>query len=211
MLFRSSDILSVVELDAPINGSGIERTARSILESRYQVPVVLGSDLVNGLNIMERGATALLNARLRPIIEEFVGNVATALTMRGIAVPAMIVRSDGSLMIDSLSRHRPVETILSGPAASVLGGRGLSASENCVIVDMGGTTTDISMIRNGVPAMADRGIRIGGWHTQVSGVFMDTFALGGDSAVRMRNGRLELSRRRALPICAAVEIGRAHV
>jgi N-methylhydantoinase A/oxoprolinase/acetone carboxylase beta subunit len=200
-----SDILSVVELDAPINGAGVEKAAGSLLESRYQIPVVLGSDLVNGLNVMERGATALLNARLLPIIEEFVSKVADALTARGVNVPAMIVRSDGSLMIDSLSRHRPVETILSGPAASVLGGRALSGSGNCIIVDMGGTTTDISMIRDGVPAMAERGIRIGSWHTLVKGVFMDTFALGGDSAIRMKNDRLVLERRRVLPLCAAAE------
>ena len=115
----------------------------------------------------------------------------------------MIVRSDGSLMSEQLSRHRPVETILSGPAASVLGGKGLTDSQDCLIVDMGGTTTDISIVKDGVPVMVHDGIQVGRWQTQVAGVFMDTFALGGDSAIRHVDGRLELSRRRVLPLSLA--------
>lgn len=198
-----ADALSIAEVAAPKNGSVVEKNAKTVLESHYHVPIVLGSELVSGLNIMERGATALLNARLLPVIQDFMKAVANALTVRGVNVPVMVVRSDGSLMSDTLSRHRPVETILSGPAASVLGGRGLADCENCLIVDMGGTTTDISMIKDGVPAMVDKGIRIGGWHTQVKGVFMDTFALGGDSAIRIVNGKLELCTRRVQPLCVA--------
>jgi N-methylhydantoinase A/oxoprolinase/acetone carboxylase beta subunit len=88
--------------------------------------------------------------------------VHSALAARGISAPVMMVRSDGSLMVDSLAHTRPVETILSGPAASVLGGRALTDCEECLIVDMGGTTTDISLMKGGLPAMSNGGIRIGG-------------------------------------------------
>ena len=199
----SADALSVAETWSFENGSAYEKQARALLESRFGVPVVIASELAGDLNVLERGATALLNARLLPIIHSFMRAVHSALAARGISAPVMMVRSDGSLMADSLARLRPVETILSGPAASVLGGRALTDCGDCLIVDMGGTTTDISLMKGGMPAMSSGGIRIGGWRTQVKGVFMDTFALGGDSALRVNGQRLTLIARRVQPLCVA--------
>ena len=82
-----------------------------------------------------------------------------ALDARGIRAERLIVRSDGSLMSEAHARTAPVQTILSGPAASVVGSRVLAGSENCLIVDMGGTTTDVSIVRGGQPRRTD-GIRI---------------------------------------------------
>ena len=197
-----ADALSVAEVDSMKNGAAGEKRAKQKLE-RYGVPVVCASGLVRELNVMERGATALLNARLLPVIQEFLEAVEKALDERGIKAPAMIVRSDGSLMTEKLSRKRPVETVHSGPAASVLGARGLTSEQNCIIVDMGGTTTDISIIRDGAPSMNSSGISIGGWRTQVKGVFMQTVALGGDSVIRMKNGAAYIGARRAEPLCVA--------
>lgn len=200
--FREAQALSVAEVNALHNGAVCERLARDELTRRYGVPFVMASELVSGLNVMERGATALLNARLLPVVDGFMDAVARALSERGLDAPRMIVRSDGSLMGESISRTRPVETILSGPAASVLGGRSLAGCDNCLIVDMGGTTTDISIVRDGAPRMTG-GISIGGWRTQVKGVFIDTFGLGGDTRLYMRDGRLMLDTRRVEPLCAA--------
>ena len=200
---KDADALSVAEANSFINGAAFEKRAKVLLEERYDVPVVMANELAGELNVLERGATALLNARLLPVIKAFMDAVGNALALRGITVPVVMVRSDGSLMADHLAQQRPVETILSGPAASVLGGRGLTDSPQCLIVDMGGTTTDISIVKNGVPTMTPNGIRIGGWRTQVKGVFMDTFALGGDSALRIKDGRPELMARRVQPLCVA--------
>ncbi len=200
---KDADALSVAEANSFENGAAFEKRAKFLLEERYGVPVVMANELADELNVLERGATALLNARLLPVIKAFMDAVGIALAVRGITAPVVMVRSDGSLMADRLAQLRPVETILSGPAASVLGGRGLTDSPQCLIVDMGGTTTDISIVKNGVPAMTPNGIRIGGWRTQVKGVFMDTFALGGDSALRIKDGRLELMARRVQPLCVA--------
>ncbi len=194
--------LSLVEIHALKNGAVCERNGRDALAGRYGVPIVIASELAAGLNVMERGATALLNARLLPVIEEFMGAVGRAMRERGLSVPAMMVRSDGSLMVDELSRLRPVETILSGPASSAMGGLGLSGRRDCLIVDMGGTTTDISIVEGGSPAMTG-GIRIGSWKTQVKGVFIDTFGLGGDSRLHITHDRLSLSERRVQPLCVA--------
>ncbi len=199
-----ADALSIAEVDSMRNGAAGEKRAKEKLES-LGVPIICASGLVRELNVMERGATALLNARLLPVIKEFLGAVKSALEERGIEAPAMIVRSDGSLMTEKLSQKRPVETVHSGPAASVLGARGLTSEHNCIIVDMGGTTTDVSIIRDGAPSMNSSGISIGGWRTQVKGVFMQTVALGGDSVIRLKDGRLDIGSRRAQPLCVAAQ------
>ncbi len=199
---RQAEALSVVELNAMHNGGVCETAARDALKSRYHVPLVMASELVSGLNIMERGATALLNARLLPVAEQFIHAVERALTRRGLGALRVIVRSDGSLMIEEQARSRPVETILSGPAASVIGSRALTDCANALIVDMGGTTTDISILRGGAPQMTG-GIRIGGWRTQIRGVFIDTFGLGGDTRVYVADHRLALDTRRVEPLCVA--------
>ncbi len=200
--FREAEALSVAELNSRHNGAVLETTARDALRARYDVPVVMASELVSDMNVMERGATALLNARLLPVVDRFMKAVERAMKARGLTVPQMIVRSDASLMIDSLARLRPVETILSGPAASVMGSRALTDCADCLIVDMGGTTTDISIVRGGMPHMSG-GIHIGGWRTQVKGVFIDTFGLGGDTRVCLREGQIALDTRRVEPICHA--------
>ena len=185
-----AEALGVVELNAMHNGGVCEAEARDALAGRY------------GLNIMERGATALLNARLLPVVEAFIRAVDRALMQRGLGALHVIVRSDGSLMVEELAKRRPVETILSGPAASVIGCRALTDCENALIVDMGGTTTDISILRGGAPQMTG-GIRIGAWRTQIRGVFIDTFGLGGDTRLVIADHRLALDTRRVEPLCAA--------
>jgi len=197
-----AEAIAIAEMNAPRNGGVCETVARDALSKKYNVPIVLASELVGGLNMMERGATALLNARLLPVVDRFMKAVNAAFAERGITARRMIVRSDGSLMGDELAGLRPVETILSGPAASVMGSRALASRENCLIVDMGGTTTDISIVRGGEPFMSG-GIRIGGWRTQVKGVYIDTFGLGGDTRLFMKDGALQLDSRRVEPICAA--------
>lgn len=192
----------MAEVNALRNGAACEKTAKEKLTAKYDVPFVMASELAADLNVMERGVTALLNAKLLPIIDEFMAAVKAALKLRRLTLQKLIVRSDGSLMSDELALRHPVKTILSGPAASIIGGKGLAGRENSLIVDMGGTTTDISIIKDGEPAMAD-GIRIGGFQTQIRGVFIDTFGLGGDSRIAVEDHRLVLSARRVQPLCAA--------
>lgn len=202
--FAEAQAISLCEANAARNGAVCERNGKAFLEKRYDVPFVMGCELSSDLNMMSRGATALLNARLLPVVDEFLHATKRALTRQGMSCPVMIVRSDGSLMTEQLAFERPVETILSGPASSVHGSRELADLENCLIIDIGGTTTDISLVKGASPVMTD-GIRIGNWKTQAKGVFIETFGLGGDSAVQVRNGVLTLAERRVEPISAAAE------
>ncbi len=198
-----ADAFAAAEVYSMNNGAVCEKRLKKLLEERYDRTFVAASELTSDINVLARGATALLNARLLPIVREFIEAALSDFAARKCNAPVMIVRSDGSLMSSELSFSRPVETILSGPAASVLAGRSYNGGEDYLIVDMGGTTTDISVVRAGKPAMASGGIQIGGWQTHVKGVFVDTFALGGDSAVRLEDGRLRLFPRRVMPLCSA--------
>jgi N-methylhydantoinase A/oxoprolinase/acetone carboxylase beta subunit len=198
-----ADALSAAELYAIYNGAPCEKRAKKLSEEIFNLPCTSASELTSEVNVLVRSATALLNARLSPIVREFVDAALSDFAARGCRAPVMVVRSDGSLMSSDFSISRPVETILSGPAASVLAGKSFSDGEDYVIIDMGGTTTDVSVVRGGRAVAAEGGIQLGGWHTAVRGVFVDPFALGGDSTVRLKDGKLQLFPRRATPLCVA--------
>ena len=199
-----ADAFGVVELDAGVNGAKLEKDAKQRLGACVPRPVIAGHELFDEPNVLQRGAGTLLNARLIPVIGEFLQSVKEALSVRGIHAPVVIVRSDGTLMSESFTGVRPVETLLCGPAASVMGGMALSDAPDCLIVDMGGTTTDMAVVRNGVPLKARDGVRIGKWKTYVKGVYIDTFGLGGDSEIRQtQHGALHLDSARVMPLCMA--------
>lgn len=197
---KDAEGLGIVEMYAMNNGAIAEREAKERFAQRYDIPIVCGGDLFSGTNSLQRGTGTLLNARLVPVITEFIAAIKTAMRERELNVPIVIVRSDGSLMSEEFSRTKPVETILCGPAASVLGGMKLSGSRDSMIIDMGGTTTDISLVKNSEPVKAGEGVSVGDWKTFVKGVFIDTFGLGGDSAVRPTKNGFELDTRRVVPI-----------
>ena len=199
--FREAEALSVAAMNAVRNGAVQELEARQALMARFPVPIVTAGELASGLNVMERGATALLNARLLPLTQEFMRAVHRQLERRQIRCGYMTVRSDGALMGREMAAKRPVETILSGPAASVVGAAALAKCEDCLVVDIGGTTTDIAVIRGGEPVRTYQ-ISIGGWRTQIDGVSIDTYALGGDTRLCIRQGALALDTRRVKPLCA---------
>ena len=202
--FADAQALCISEVNALRNSAIVERHGRDFFQTVLDIPISLATDLAHELNVLERGATALLNSRLVPLIADFIDAVHASLAKLGLEMPVMIVRSDGSLMNTEVARENPVQTILSGPASSVMGGKALNDDENCLIIDIGGTTTDISIVEGGFPAVTDS-IQIGGWTTQVHGVFIDTFGLGGDSVVRFNGNQMVLGTRRVVPLCVAAE------
>ncbi len=111
------------------------------------MPVTCGHELTSNLHAPRRALTAALNARLIPYIEQLIASVRQILAEKQIHAPLMVVKGDGSLMDARVAIERPVETILSGPAASVVGARYLCGEGDVLVVDMGGTTTDIALVR----------------------------------------------------------------
>ena len=128
------------------------------------------------------------------------------LALRSIAAPLMVVRGDGALISAEQARRRPIETILSGPAASVAGASWLTGERDALVSDIGGTTTDICLLRDGKPAIDPLGARVGGLRTMVEAVAMRTTGLGGDSEVHLLpglDGGLHLGPRRLMPVSLA--------
>lgn len=199
------DGVGILEMNAMKNGAVIEKKAKALFEQRCDIPVVCGHELFSELNCLQRGASTLLNAGLFPIIREFLEAIKLALAQRHIQAPLVIVRSDGSLMSEEFASLRPVETLLCGPAASTLGGTHLADSPNCIVVDMGGTTTDIALVKDGKPVTVVDGVSIGKWKTYVDGLYIKTVGLGGDSAVHIRDGKLILEEYRIVPLCVAAQ------
>ena len=167
-------------------------------------PVSASHQLSAKLNGPKRALTAVLNARLIGMIERLIGRAEDVLKDIGITAPMMVVRGDGALISSAQARERPIETILSGPAASIVGARWMTGADHALVSDIGGTTTDIAVLRNGRPAIDAGGARVGPHRTMVEAVAMRTHGLGGDSEVHFISeglqGGVTLGPRRLLPI-----------
>jgi len=167
-------------------------------------PVTCSHELSSKLGGPRRALTTLLNARLVSIIDRLITSTEGFLQKSGIHAPLMVVRGDGALMSASEARLHPIETILSGPAASLVGARYLTGLDEAVVSDIGGTTTDVAVLQGGRPKLASDGANVGGHHTMVEAVALRTFGLGGDSEVHIDDRGLEakitLGPRRLLPL-----------
>lgn len=181
-----------------------ELQARELLAAHSRLPVSLSHELSSSLDAPRRALTTLFNARLIPLLRELIQSVQEEMDKRQIDVPLMVVQGDGSLVQARTALLRPVETILSGPAASVTGARYLAGVDDALISDVGGTTTDIAVIRNGLPNIDNDGATVADWRTMVRAVRVHTVGLGGDSEVSCGdNNQPLLGPRRAIPLTLA--------
>ena len=167
-------------------------------------PVSSSHQLSAKLNGPKRAMTAVLNARLIGMIDRLIGRAEDILIDIGITAPLMVVRGDGALISSGQARERPIETILSGPAASIVGARWMTGVDHALVSDIGGTTTDVALIKGGKPQIDPAGARVGPYRTMVEAVAMRTTGLGGDSEVHFQSeglqGGVTLGPRRVLPI-----------
>ncbi|MES2666729.1 MAG: hydantoinase/oxoprolinase family protein [Pseudomonadota bacterium] len=181
-----------------------EVAARDVIRRATGRPVTCSHELSAQLNGPKRALTAVLNARLIGMIDRLVAACERHLAAIGISAPLMVVRGDGALISAAMVRERPIETILSGPAASIVGARWLTGAQDALVSDIGGTTTDIALLKDGLPEIDPMGARVGGFRTMVEAVAMRTTGLGGDSEVHLvtagLTGGLRLGPRRLMPV-----------
>ena len=177
-----------------------EIRARDIIRATTGLPVTCSHELSARLNGPKRALTAVLNARLIGRITHLVAACEAHLAVAGITVPLMVVRGDGALISPDMAREHPIETILSGPAASIIGAHWLTGERDALVVDIGGTTTDVALLRNGCPALDPEGALVGGYRTMVEAVAMRTTGLGGDSELHLEETGLRLGPRRLMPL-----------
>lgn len=184
-----------------------ELAARDLIRQKTGLPVTASHELSAKLGGPRRALTTLLNARLISMIDRLVAATEGFLEKRGISAPLMVVRGDGALVSASFARARPIETILSGPAASLVGARHMTGLDNAIVSDIGGTTTDVAVLDRGRPRLDPEGATVGGFRTMVEAVAMRTFGLGGDSEVALEEGglipRILLGPRRLVPLALA--------
>lgn len=154
--------------------------------------VTMGHTLSGSLNLPRRVSTAALNSAVIELYDEFVAALTSAFRERGVVCPVYILKADGGTMEAATSGASAVKTILSGPAASIIGSMALSPEAwkgPGVTVDIGGTTTDVSFFVNGSPLFEPRGAEIGGRKTLVRALYSRSIGIGGDSPVRAASGR----------------------
>lgn len=178
------DAIAISAYFSPLNPEHENRVYKAI-SSVCDLPLVLGHQLSTKLGSVERATTAALNASLLAVLHDFIIAVRRAMEKRQIDAPLMVVRGDGTLMSDEFAARTPVETIHSGPAASAIGGRFLSRRDDALIVDVGGTTTDIALIVDGQVTVSEEGATVSNYKTSVKAANLLSIALGGDSHISL--------------------------
>ena len=181
-----------------------ENNVREYVKDKLDIPVVCAHEMTGQLGFFERTVTCILNAGLLAVIKDLIESTKKILSEKSMDVPLMVVKGDGTLMHESVALKRPVETLLSGPAASIIGAEFLTGIEYAMILDMGGTTTDIANISNGKVYVRNEGARVGGWSTRVRAADVSTFGIGGDSHIRFDSyGKVQIGSKKVIPVSLA--------
>ncbi len=183
-----------------------ELETKKLINQLTGLPVVCGHELSQDLGAFERAVTAFLNAQLISVTETFMNTVESEIKTRGMDAKIFMLKCDGSVTNIRGALDKPIESIFSGPAASLVGASFLTKKDTCAVIDVGGTSTDISVMNNGVPDMSDSGAVVGGWKTRVKAIRMVTSAMGGDSHVWVKGYKSYIGPRRVMPICRAAII-----
>ena len=183
--FSRAAIISKFGQRNPFHELRIEEIFREIYP---ECKLELGHKVSGKLNFPRRIATAMLTSATREHYQEFVEKIKKSLEERNIRAPVYILKADGGTLPVEKSIEFPVETIFSGPAASTIGALALTPEgQTSVVVDIGGTTTDLALILSGKPLMASKGAKLGGFLTHVRAFAVHSIAVGGDSVVRVKD------------------------
>ena len=192
---------AVVGKFSPRNPAHEERMAAAFKDSMDHI--TLGHSIAGRLNFPRRIATAYYNAAVWRLYNAFADAAESSLRQRGITAPVNILKADGGTMSLAASRHMPVESILSGPAASVMGIIALcDIDHDALIFDVGGTTTDIAVFVSGEAVIERDGVGLAGRATAVRAIKTLSIGIGGDSAIGFENGYCAVGPERLGPCLA---------
>ncbi|MBI5592410.1 MAG: hydantoinase/oxoprolinase family protein [Deltaproteobacteria bacterium] len=169
----------------------------------YFEKVFMGHQISGNLNFPRRIATTYLNAAVFPIHKQFFEAVQQSLEKKGLRIPIHIMKADGGTMNFAASMGFPAQTILSGPAASVMGSLAFAFDdEESLVMDIGGTTTDMAILVNHVPVLNPLGICLGPYKTLIRSLESHSIPVGGDSRVSIQEGRIHIGPERMGPAMA---------
>lgn len=173
-------------------------------------PVFCSHRISQTAGMQERAATAGLHATLMPVMQEYVSGVQSAMLARGLSCPMLVIGGNGRTITADGAVGLAGMTVASGPACTACFGAS-QTSGSALVIDIGGTTTDIAMISDGSPLMASEGCRIGQWRTHVEAIDMSTAGIGGDSHVHVsEKGAVSIGPTRVVPLATADDIPPVH-
>ena len=200
---RSGTDLAAVSAKFGVRNPQEELSITEELKNTYHV-ISNGSLLSGSLNFPRRTISAYFNSAVTPVFTVFKKNVEDALSARNILAPLHILKADGGSLPMEHMVSRPVETAFTGPAATVLGLSALGAigNQHTVALDIGGTTTDISLWKHGRPLMTKNGVSIREYPSAVRSFAVTSVGIGGESVVRFKNGNLTVGPERVGPSVA---------
>lgn len=200
---RSGTDLAAVSAKFGVRNPQEELSITEELKDKYNT-ISNGSLLSGSLNFPRRTISAYFNSAVTPVFTIFKRNVEEALSIRNIKAPLHILKADGGSLPMEHMVSRPVETAFTGPAATVLGLSALGAigEEHTVALDIGGTTTDISLWKHGKPLMTKNGVSIREYPSAVRSFAVTSVGIGGESVVRIVAGKITVGPERVGPSVA---------
>ena len=200
---RSGTDLAAVSAKFGVRNPQEELSITEELKNTYHT-ISNGSLLSGSLNFPRRTISAYFNSAVTPVFTVFKKNVEDALSARNIVAPLHILKADGGSLPMEHMVSRPVETAFTGPAATVLGLSALGAigKKHTVALDIGGTTTDISLWKHGKPLMTKSGVSIREYPSAVRSFAVTSVGIGGESVVRLKDGDLTVGPERVGPSVA---------
>ena len=200
---RSGTDLAAVSAKFGVRNPQEELSITEELKHKYNT-ISSGSLLSGSLNFPRRTISAYFNSAVTPVFTIFKRNVEEALSIRNIKAPLHILKADGGSLPMEHMVSRPVETAFTGPAATVLGLSALGAigNEHTVALDIGGTTTDISLWKQGRPLMTKSGVSIREYPSAVRSFAVTSVGIGGESVVRIVDGKITVGPERVGPSVA---------
>ena len=200
---RSGTDLAAVSAKFGVRNPQEELSITEELKNTYHT-ISNGSLLSGSLNFPRRTISAYFNSAVTPVFTVFKENVEDALRARNIVAPLHILKADGGSLPMEHMVSRPVETAFTGPAATVLGlsALGVIGNKHTVALDIGGTTTDISLWKHGRPLMTKNGVSIREYPSAVRSFAVTSVGIGGESVVRLKNGNLTVGPERVGPSVA---------
>jgi N-methylhydantoinase A/oxoprolinase/acetone carboxylase beta subunit len=168
---------------SPVN-TGMEEAAAAIVREEIPEASVTCSAEIGRVGLLERENAAILNACLRRLARETVAAFKQAIAVQGITAPLYLTQNDGTLMSAEFAEQYPVLTFASGPTNSMRGAAFLSGLKDAMVVDVGGTTSDVGALTHGFPREASVAVDIGGVRTNFRMPDVFSFGLGGGTLVK---------------------------
>jgi N-methylhydantoinase A/acetone carboxylase, beta subunit len=184
------DSIAISLLFAYENPIHEKRIKEILIENDIDVSYSLSSDILPEIREYERTLTTVLNAALKPVMDRYIGNLETEITRAGVTTDLNIMQSNGGIITASAARETPVNTLLSGPAAGVQGATyiaGLSDVSDIITMDMGGTSCDVSLVRDGTPTVS-RDVTVGEYPVHTQMIDIHTVGAGGGSIAWIDEG-----------------------